>query len=118
MACSLSLAWRARAAASATPVASARSIHALSNKEGKKKKNVFPENEPGNCSKPGVQQMRSLHSPSPPRAGYEHLPGWQTTPWGTKRADSLKQQYDEAISYQKCERRCKDHFIYNSRQQY
>ena len=62
MACSLSLAWRARAAA-ATPVASARSIHALSNNEGKKRKNVFPENEPGNLSKPGVQQQqrRSLH---------------------------------------------------------
>ena len=47
---------------------------------------------------------RSLHSPSSPRPGYEHLPGWQTTPWGTKRADTLQEQYDEAIAYQKCKR--------------
>ena len=57
MACSLSGAWRASAA---IPVASARSIHALSNK-----KRDFPENErnpgnlllPRNATKPGDQNM-------------------------------------------------------------
>ena len=94
MACSLTVGWRTcQAAAAAAPVVGRSSIHSVSNY----RKSEFPGK--------GATPVRTLQSYSTPRPGYEHLPGWQTTPWGTKRAETLKDQYEEAKSYQECKNR-------------